>query len=64
MVFLFLVTVIMLNLLIAQFSKSYEEITKTARQSVTPDRAMILVEQQSTAWIRISCVRTIKFYSY
>ena len=47
----------MLNLLIAQFSKSYEETSETARQSVTPDRAKILVEQQSTVWIQ--SVRTI-----
>ena len=56
MAFLFSVTVILLNLLIAQSNKSYEEITKTARMSVTPERAKILVEQLSTAWIRYFCV--------
>ena len=59
MVFLFLVAVIMLNLLIAQFSKSYEKISKTARQSVTPDRAKILVGLEYTFWI---LVRTIIIY--
>ena len=48
----------MLNLLIAQFSKSYEEITETARQTITPDRAKILVKQQSTpSWAELFCVR-------
>ena len=47
----------MLNLLIAQFSKSYEEITKTARKTITPERARILVKHQSSLWIQIFCVR-------
>ena len=59
MIFLFLVAVIMLNLLIAQFSKSYEEVTKCVRKTVTPDRAKILVELQSTRWKRWCCVSTI-----
>ena len=62
-VFLFLVAVIMLNLLIAQFSKSYEEVTNSARKTVTPDRAKILVEQHSKLWILFCCVRTIIYYS-
>ena len=61
-IFLFLVAVIMLNLLIAQFSKSYEEVTKSARKSITPDRAKILVDQQLTRWIRLCCVR--QYYSH
>ena len=48
----------MLNLLIAQFSKSYEEITETVRQTITPDRAKILVKQQSTPLMaEFFCVR-------
>ena len=54
----------MLNLLIAQFSKSYEDITKSARKTVTPDRAKILVDQHSTRWIRLCCVRTSNLYMF
>ena len=59
MVFLFLVAVVMLNLLIAQFNKRYEEVTKSARKSVTIDRAKILVDQHLSRWIRPCCARTI-----
>lgn len=52
MVFLFVVAVILLNLLIAQFSKSYEEVTERARVSVALDRARILSRLQSSLWIR------------
>ena len=52
MMFLFVVAVILLNLLIAQFSKSYEEVTERARVSVALDRARILSRLQSSLWIR------------
>ena len=58
MVFLFLVTVIMLNLLIAQFTKRYEDISKTAIKAITPDRAKILVKLQwIPSWAEFFCVR-------
>ena len=58
MVFLFLVAVILTSLLIAQFNKSYTEITETARQTITPDRAKFLVKQQSTpSWAEFFFVR-------
>ena len=52
-IFLFVVAVVMLNLLIAQFSKSFEELTESAVQSVTPNRAKILVKLQSSLWTRL-----------
>ena len=51
-VFLFVVTVILLNLLIAQFSKSYEEVNERARVSVALDRAKVLTRLQSSLWIQ------------
>lgn len=51
--FLFVVAVILLNLLIAQFSKSYDEVTENARLSVTLDRARILVRLEKSSWMRV-----------
>ena len=56
-IFLFIVAVVMLNLLIAQFSKSYEEVTESARVSVTQNRAKILTALQSSLWLRLLHVR-------
>ena len=58
-VFLFVVAVIMLNLLIAQFSKSYEEVTESARVSVTQNRAKILTTLQSSLWVQLAYVSYI-----
>lgn len=52
MVFLFVVAVILLNLLIAQFNKSYEIVKEQARMHVTEDRAKILIRLQSATWIQ------------
>ena len=52
-VFLFVVAVVMLNLLIAQFSKSYEDVTERARVSVTQTRAKILTTLQSSLWVQL-----------
>ena len=56
-IFLFIVAVVMLNLLIAQFSKSYEEVTESARVSVTQNRAKILTALQSSLWLQLLHVR-------
>ena len=56
-IFLFIVAVVMLNLLIAQFSKSYEEVTESARVSVTQNRAKILTTLQSSLWLQLIYVR-------
>ena len=56
-IFLFVVAVVMLNLLIAQFSKSYEEVTESARVSVTQSRAKILTALQSSLWLQLLYVR-------
>ena len=50
-IFLFIVAVVMLNLLIAQFSKSYEEVTESARVSVAQSRAKILSTLLSSLWL-------------
>ena len=50
---MFVVAVILLNLLIAQFSKTYEEELDRARVSVTIERARILIKQQSFLWIKL-----------
>ena len=42
----------MLNLLIAQFNKSYEEVKERARVYVTKDRAKILIKMQTAMWIK------------
>ena len=52
-VFLFVVAVIMLNLLIAQFSESYVEVTQSAKVSFTQNRAKILVALQSSLWVQL-----------
>ena len=59
-IFLFIVAVVMLNLLIAQFSKSYEEVTESARVSVTQNRAKILTTLQSSLWLQLIYVRMHK----
>ena len=56
-VFLFVVVVIMLNLLIAQFTESFEEVNKRARVSVTQNRAKILTTMQSSIWLQLADVR-------
>ena len=56
-VFLFVVAVIMLNLLIAQFTESFEEVNKRARVSVTQSRAKILTTMQSSIWLQLADVR-------
>ena len=66
-VFLFVVAVIMLNLLIAQFTESFEEVNKRARVSVTQSRAKILTTMQSSIWVqlpdvRYMCITIITFF--
>jgi len=50
MTFLFIVTVILLNLLIAQFTTSYEDVTEKAKVSVTLNRAKILANMETFIW--------------
>ena len=57
-IFLFIVAVVMLNLLIAQFTESYEEVTERARVSVTQNRAKILTTVQSSLWLQLITVRS------
>ena len=52
-VFLFLVVVILLNLLIAQFTKSYDEEIGRARVSVTLNRAKALSRMWNPLWMKI-----------
>jgi len=50
MTFLFVVAVILLNLLIAQFTTSYEDVTEKAKVSVTLNRAKILANMETFIW--------------
>ena len=57
--FLFIVVVVLLNILIAQFSKSYEEETERAQINVILTRTQIIVKMEQSALtrrcIRVSC---------
>lgn len=50
MTFLFVVAVILLNLLIAQFSSTYEDVTEKAKVSVTLNRTKILAGMEKLIW--------------
>ena len=50
MTFLFVVAVILLNLLIAQFSNTYEDVTEKAKVSVTLNRTKILADMEKLIW--------------
>ena len=50
MTFLFVVAVILLNLLIAQFSSTYEDVTEKAKVSVTLNRTKILAGMEKLVW--------------
>ena len=50
MTFLFVVAVILLNLLIAQFSSTYEDVTEKAKVSVTLNRTKILADMEKLIW--------------
>ena len=63
-VFLFVVAVVMLNLLIAQFTESYEEVTERAKVSVTQNRAKILTTLQSSLWLQLITVRSYHIHMY
>ena len=53
LIFLFLVIVILLNLLIAQFTTSYEEELGKARVSVTLNRAKALSRMWNPLWMKV-----------
>lgn len=57
MTFLFIVTVILLNLLIAQFTTSYEDVTEKAKVSVTLNRAKILANMETFIWKFLVCYK-------
>jgi len=50
MTFLFVVAVILLNLLIAQFSSTYDDVTEKAIVSVALNRAKILAGMETFVW--------------
>ena len=52
MIFLFLVDVVLLTLLVAQMSNSYESVLKKAHVSVTWNRAKLLRRLWKSPWIK------------
>ena len=51
--FLFVVAVVLLNLLIAQYSKTCDDELENARVSLTLERALILTRQNASLWIKL-----------
>ena len=51
LLFLFVVTVVLLNVLIAQFNNSYQKEYQKAHVSVTLDRAVILSGLERSFWV-------------